>query len=293
MSIKTILVPVPNLLQARSAVETAFLVARRFNGHVVGLHVRPTFNEDKIQAVLELASLGKSSPLLRETGDAPVFAEDEDTRAARQLFEDVRKAMRVESRDKPCDPPEMSGAFKVITGDGPEAIAEQARIFDLVITSQPRNDPDHRLRETLRAVLFHSGRPVLSAPERTPATIGETILIAWSSSALSARAAAIGRLYFGRARKVGVLSIADQHGHGPSAEEFVKSLAWHGTDATLIEAELGHRRLGEVMLDQAAAFGADLFVMGAYSQSPFRESLTRGVTNHILSHAELPVLMTH
>ncbi len=293
MSIKTILVPVPNLLQARSAVETAFLVARRFDGHVVGLHVMPTFDEDKIQAVMELASMGKSSPLLRETGDPPLFSEDEDTQAARQLFEDVRKAMRVESRDKPCDPSGLSAAFKVIVGDGPEAIAEQARIFDLVITSQPRNDPDHRLRETLRAVLFDSGRPVLSAPERTPATIGETILIAWSSSALSARAAAIGRLYFGGAKKVGVLSVAGQEGHGPSAEEFVESLAWHGIDATLIETELGHRLLGDVILDQAAAFDADLLVMGAYSQSPFRESLTRGVTNHILSHAELPVLMTH
>ena len=293
MSIKTILVPVPNLIQARSALETAFLVARRFNGHVVGLHVRPAFSEDKIQAVMELASLGRSNPLLRETGDAPVFAEDEDTRAARQLFEDVRKAMRVESRDKPCDPPEISGAFKVIAGDGPEAIAEQARIFDLVITSQPRNDPDHGLRETLRAILFHSGRPVLSAPERIPETIGETILVAWSSSALSARAAAIGRLYFGRARKVGVLTIADQQGDGPSAEEFVEYLAWHDINATLIEAELGRRRLGDVILDQAAAFDADLLVMGAYSQSPFRESLTRGVTNHILSHAELPVLLTH
>jgi nucleotide-binding universal stress UspA family protein len=242
---------------------------------------------------MELASLGKTSPLVREMREAPVFAEDEDTQAARHLFEDIRQAMQARSGDRPCDPPEMSGAFKVIAGDGPEAIAEQARIFDLVITSQPRNDPDHRLRETLRAVLFHSGRPVLSVPERTPATIGETILIAWSSSALSARAAAIGRLYFGHAQKVGVLSIGDQQGHSPSAEEFVESLAWHGTDATLIEAKLGRRRLGDVMLDQAAAFGADLFVMGAYSQSPFRESLTRGVTNHILSHAELPVLMTH
>ncbi len=293
MSIKTILVPVPNLSQARSAVETAFLVARRFDGHVVGLHVRPIFDEDKIEVIMELASLGRSSPLLRETGDAPVFAEDDDTQAARHLFEDVRKAMRAQSRDKPCDSSGLSGAFKVIAGDGPEAIGEQARIFDLVVASQPKNDPDHRLRETLRAVLFDSGRPVLSAPERTPASVGETILVAWSRSALSARAAAIGRLYFERAQKVGVLTIADQQGHGPSAVEFVEHLAWHGINATLIETELGHRRLGDVMLDQAAAFGADLLVMGAYSQSPFRESLTRGVTNHILSHAELPVLMTH
>jgi nucleotide-binding universal stress UspA family protein len=293
MSIKTILVPVPNLLQAQSAVETAFLVARRFDGQVVGLHVRPAFDPEKVEAIMELASLGKSSPLLRETGDGPVFAEDEDTKAARQLFEDVRQAMRARSGDKPCDPPEMSGAFKVVAGNGPEAIAEQARIFDLVVVSQPKNDPDHRLREILRAVLFHSGRPILSVPERTPASVGESILIAWSSSALSARAAAIGRLYFGGAKKVGVLTIADQQGHGPPAEEFAKSLAWHGIDAKLIEAQLGHRRPSDVMLDQAAAFGADLLVMGAYSQSPFRESLTRGVTNQILSHAELPVLMTH
>jgi nucleotide-binding universal stress UspA family protein len=260
---------------------------------VVGLHVRPTFDEDKIESVMELASLGKSSPLLRETGDAPVFAEDEDTQAARQLFEDVRKAMRVESRDKPCDPSGLSAAFKVIVGDGPEAIAEQARVFDLVVTSQPKSDPDHRLREILRAVLFHSGRPILSVPERTPASVGETILLAWSSSALSARAAAIGRLYFGGAKKVGVLSVAGQEGHGPSAEEFAEHLTWHDIDAALIETELGRRRLGDVILDQAAAFDADLLVMGAYSQSPFRESLTRGVTNYILSHAELPVLMTH
>ena len=293
MSIKTILVPVPNLLQARSAVETAFLVARRFDGHVVGLHVRPAFDEDKFEVVMELASLGRSNPLLSETGHASLFAEDEDTQAARHLFEDVRKAMRAQSRDKPCDPAGMSAAFKVIVGDGPEAIAEQARVFDLVVASQPKNDPDHRLREILRAVLFHSGRPILSVPERTPASVGETILIAWSSSALSARAAAIGRLYFGGAKKVGVLSVAGQEGHGPSAEEFAEHLAWHDIDAALVETELGHRRLGDVILDQAAAFDADLLVRGAYSQSPFRESLTRGVTNYILSHAELPVLMTH
>ncbi|MCZ6467117.1 MAG: universal stress protein [Alphaproteobacteria bacterium] len=293
MSIKTILVPVSNLSQARSAVETAFLVARPFDGHVVGLHVRPTFNEDKIEAVMKLASLGKSSPLLREAGDAPVFAEDEDTQAARQLFEDVRKAMRVESGDRPCDPSGLSAAFKMIDGDGPEAIAEQARVFDLVVVSQPKSDPDHRLREILRAVLFYSGRPILSVPERTPASVGETILVAWSGSALSARAAAIGRVYFEYAKKVGILSVAAEQGHGPLAEELVEHFAWHDIDAALIETELGHRRLGDVILDQAAAFGADLLVMGAYSQSPFRESLTRGVTNYILSHAELPVLMTH
>jgi nucleotide-binding universal stress UspA family protein len=63
--------------------------------------------------------------------------------------------------------------------------------------------------------------------------------------------------------------------------------------ASVLEADLGKQRLGDVFLREAARFGADLLVMGAYAQSPFRESLTGGVTNHVLSHAELPVLMTH
>ena len=62
---------------------------------------------------------------------------------------------------------------------------------------------------------------------------------------------------------------------------------------TLIEADLDSYRLGDVFLREAARFGADLLVMGAYAQSPFRESLTGGVTNHVLSYAEIPVLMTH
>ncbi len=60
----------------------------------------------------------------------------------------------------------------------------------------------------------------------------------------------------------------------------------------MIEADLDGLRLGEVFLREAERFKADLLVMGAYAQSPFRESLTGGVTNHVLSHAELPVLMT-
>lgn len=292
MSIKTILAPITDLPQAQSTLETAFLVAHRFGGHVVGLHVRPAFKKQNLETIMELASLSTSSPVLRDAIGDTVRLEDEDALAARQLFEETCRAMQVRPGKGPAGSG-VSAAYKEIAGDGPEAIAEHARVFDLVVASQPKNDPGHRLRETLRAILFHSGRPVLSVPDRTPPGVGETILIAWNRSALSARAAAIARQHFERAGKVGVLSVRAEHGGGPSAQDLVDYLAWHGIQASLIEAELHKRRLGDVILDEAAAFGADLLVMGAYSLSPFRESLTRGVTNHILSHAELPVLMTH
>ena len=118
-------------------------------------------------------------------------------------------------------------------------------------------------------------------------------MIAWNKSALSARAAAISRNFFEAAEEVAILSVASKGGAGPTAHDLSDYMAWHGLKARVIEADLGKERLGDVMLREAERFGADLLAMGAYSQSPFRESLTGGVTNYVLSQAELPVLMSH
>ena len=109
----------------------------------------------------------------------------------------------------------------------------------------------------------------------------------------AARAAAISRQHFLRAKNVCVLSVTGGRRTSSSAKKLADYLAWHGISANVKEAELGEWRLGDVILQEADAFGADLLVMGAYAQSPFRESLTGGVTNHILSHTDVPVLMTH
>lgn len=291
MSIKTILVPLTDLLRARTTLETAFVVAQRFGSHVVGVRTRAAFEDDNVEVIMELASLGRSNPLVQEIN--PTRIEDEDTERARQLFEDTCHDMNVQIRDNQRYLQDVSATFKLIIGEGPEAIAETARVFDLVVAGQPKDDLGHSLRETLRAILFHSGRPVLVAPAQGSTSVGESILISWNRSALSARAAAISRQFFERAKKVGILSVHAEEGLGPPQEELQEYLAWHGIYAELLEAKRNHRHLGDVILDQATAFGADLLVMGAYSQSPFRESLTRGVTNHVLSYAELPILMTH
>ncbi len=293
MSVKTILAPLSDLPQTPTTLETAILVARRYGSHLVGLHVQPRARERNLETVMELASLGRSNPLVYEFSNGALQVDDAETQATRRLFEEACSAQQIRLLANPAPLNEVTADFKSVFGDGPESVAEQARVFDLVIVGQPKTDPGHSQRETLRAVLFHAGRPVLCAPERTPASIGARILISWNGSMLSARAAAIARHYFVGSQKVGVLSVQNGNDRGPSAGQLVEHLAWHGNEAALIEVELGRRRLGEAILEEAEDFNADLLVMGAYSQSPFRESLTRGITNHILSHAELPVLMTH
>ena len=63
--------------------------------------------------------------------------------------------------------------------------------------------------------------------------------------------------------------------------------------ADLHALPIGGRPLGAALLRKAHELGADMLVMGAYQHSPLREFLLGGVTRHMLSHADLPVLLRH
>jgi len=51
--------------------------------------------------------------------------------------------------------------------------------------------------------------------------------------------------------------------------------------------------VGGTLLRQAAALGADLFVMGGYVQSRLQEFLLGGVTGYVFGHAQLPIFVAH
>ena len=50
--------------------------------------------------------------------------------------------------------------------------------------------------------------------------------------------------------------------------------------------------VGDIILNAASDYGADLLVIGAYGHSRVRE-LVLGVTRHLLRHMTVPVLMSH
>lgn len=294
MAMTTVMVLVESTRNGRWAMKTAFLAARPDGGHVVGLYPVPPGERLSPEKILfSRSALGRTGGDVREMLDLAEQKGGAGVDAAGSAFAEVAKAMQATMLEKPPNPGTLTAFFKVLSAGGADEVAEQGRVFDLVVVRQPRDDPDHWVRNILRAVLFKAGRPVLIAPPAKPATVGKRPLIAWNGSALSARAAAIARNFFSGAREVGILSVRTKDWWGPSAQDLADYVAWHNIKATVVEAEAGNRRLGDVFLSEAAAFGADLLVMGAYSQSPFRESLTGGLTNHVLSHAELPVLMTH
>ena len=294
MAMTTVLVLVESTSKGRWAIQTAFLAARQDGGHVVGLYpVPPSERLSPEKMLLSRAALGGPGNDMREMLDLVEQKGGAGVEAAESAFEEVAEIMNAEMLERPPNPGTLTAYFKTLSADRADEVAEQGRVFDLVVVRQPRDDPDHWVRNILRAVLFKAGRPVLVAPPSAPGTVGQRPLIAWNGSALSARAAAIARNFFTGAREVGILSVRTKDWWGPSAQDLADYVAWHNIKATVIEVDLGSRRLGDAFLSEAAAFDADLLVMGAYSQSPFRESLTGGLTNYMLSQAELPVLMTH
>jgi nucleotide-binding universal stress UspA family protein len=51
--------------------------------------------------------------------------------------------------------------------------------------------------------------------------------------------------------------------------------------------------VGERLVADAVAAGADLLVMGAYGRSRMRETIFGGATRSVLHESALPVLMAH
>jgi nucleotide-binding universal stress UspA family protein len=117
------------------------------------------------------------------------------------------------------------------------------------------------------------------------------VLLAWNASPQAARAVACALPFLQSAARVVIMSVGNGPEPAPSAGELAGALAWHGIEAQARHVEQGSRRVRDILLDEAAAMAADLLIIGAYSHSRMRQVVFGGVTEHMLDHAELPVLM--
>jgi nucleotide-binding universal stress UspA family protein len=146
---------------------------------------------------------------------------------------------------------------------------------------------------TLEAVLFETGRPIIIAPPIPPASLGNTIVIAWNGSTETARSVAFAAPFLAKAKRIVVLSIEGWGVPGPSGVQLADSLKRTGIAVEAITVPAGRRNAGETILAEAGALGCDLLVKGAYTQSRLRQLIFGGATTHILAEAKMPVLMAN
>ncbi len=277
---KSILVPTEQHALLPSILQSALLLARKFDSYMEGFALFP--------AMVELYALDSGVPLPIEE------VRDHDAEMAKQARRAFETFMEGRGVPRAARNSALSFGWLDAAPDGDPFVGSYGRVFDVIVLGRP--GPSRWSRPsmtTIEAGLFELGRPVLIAPPSPPQRIGDNILIAWNGSTEQARTTALAMPLLKQATQVVVLTVQGGTVPGPSGEELARYLDRNGVASEPITVQPGSRSTGEAILAQAAALQSDLLIKGAYTQSRLRQMIFGGATRHILANASLPVLMAH
>ena len=279
MAMKNILVPVELHSSIDSVLQAALLFARRFGGYVEGMPLGPDL-PDLVAFDMPVSWTAADQNTWRELADE-----------SRHRFEDFMVAEKVPVHDAANQDLSWGWAGEAAFGDS--HVSSYARIFDITVLGRPGGERGDARMATAEAALFESGRPVLFAPPKSPAMLGDTVVIAWNQSTETARATALAMPLLRQARKVVVLTIAEHKVDGPTGEQLAHNLRANGVPAEAVVRNAKGRSHGDAILEHAASLSADLLVKGAYTQSRLRQMIFGGATSLILNKATIPVFMAN
>ena len=268
MAIKSILAPITGYESNDGALTTGLQLARRLGAFVEVLHVKPD-PRDAIPMVTE----GAGGPVIARIMELAEQEGEARAKAARKLFDSACQAAKVV----------VSGAnagvrFTTVVGRGPDEVAVRARVCDLTLMGRVPEESDIEWRLTLEAALMESGRPVLLLPAERREVVGKTVAIAWNGSAEAAHAATAALPFLAQAERVLIVSGQKGAPIEPPIDALAEWLGRHGIRAEQKNVVLKGWPVGEQLVDEAAAAGADLIVMGGYGHSRMRETIFGGAT---------------
>jgi nucleotide-binding universal stress UspA family protein len=294
MAIQTILYAASGGSAGQGAAELACRLARRFEAHVEGFHVRA----DPRQAAVAFGD-GFGSPVVGDMIERAAQEEADAAVRAKQQFDQAIAVHNLPLRAEPPAPkptgavsPQASADWREEMGFAGDLVPQRARLFDLVVLGRSDRVVDRPHTDVLEDTLMNCGRPVLLAPAAPPKELGVSIAIAWNGSAEAARAVAGALPFLRQAKAVTVLSAGAADGSMGVA--LVQALAWRGIAATARHPAPVHGvAVAQQLLSSAREDNADMLVMGGYGKAPWREMLLGGTTREVVATSLLPILIAH
>lgn len=185
--------------------------------------------------------------------------------------------------------------FLQVSSNESRGVSSAGQTVDLTIALRGAKDALDGQQELLIGELALDGGACVFTP---PAGIDPTgqfphIAIAWDGSREASRAVRDAQPFLQQADKITLLTLGTG-GLSPSvimdAEHYLSAMGLNAV-AHMIDKPSGDE--GKTLLDHATAQRADLLVMGAYGQARWRERMFGGVTHHAVTHAEIPLLLSH
>jgi len=263
--------------ESAGILEFAGILAQEHGARLISVFMQP----EPTVTPAETFARGKGMHSVIEVHRAQLERIEADYRA---LFEDIVRRHGIRSEWKSL--PYLSSEVGV-----------HAYYADLVVIARPESAGQTAGPPGLaESLVLSSGRPIIVLPPRGTVSRIRRILVAWNATRESIRAVADALPLLVKAEAVEVLVVDhERHPAGHSQEpgaDIARHLARHGVHVEVRRLSSGGKNVGHLLLSQAAAFGADLVVMGAYGHSHLREWMFGGVTRTVLYEAGLPVLMS-
>ena len=185
-------------------------------------------------------------------------------------------------------PPGLATDWIDIDGISELLVEERGRRADWIVIERPYDYGTSW--QSLRAAMFATDRPVLLVPLDSATEFGRRVAIAWRDDERATKAVLAAIRCLAHCERVYVLAGMRD---GTPQPQIPAILLEHGITAELHVLKIHEAPFGAALLRKAHELGADMLVMGAYQHSPLRELLLGGVTRHVMSHADLPILLRH
>ncbi|MBN3848804.1 universal stress protein [Paraburkholderia sp. Ac-20342] len=278
MSYKTIVVHLDTSQRVHPRLEMALHLAKHFGAHLTGVFA--VFSPDP-------------RSLYVMDGTADYYTAHEQLRAERRGA--IERLFHAELRRA-----EIAGEWIAVDDPANLAVPLLGRYADLVIASQDDpHDPESYVGDYFPENLVMSAvRPVLLVPHATRVTSpGDHVMVCWDGSREATRAVHDALPFMRTARLTTIVAVNGGRGE-PGARipgtDIATVIARHGIRVEIrdVDASSGGP-IGDTLLSEADALGADLLVMGAYGHSRWQELLMGGATRTILKSMTVPVLMSH
>ena len=281
--IKVILVPVDGSERSAEVLDTALVVAKRFDAHIKVVHVR--------QQTSELFNL--PAGFRDEYAKMSSRAIDEVADTVKQQFSSFCDNHKIKVTRKPSAASEISASLHLFEGDPERVLDRESRLVDVIAMSRPTK---HRIGgpgvgELHESLMLHSGRPVLIVPpaaDWTPRR-ADRAAIGWNDSVEASRAVCMTLPWLKQMSKVTVLVSKKREA---SAADVVDYLKRHGCKADHHVIK-GGGNVGKKMLATCDEIGAEFLVVGGFSHTRTRQRLFGGVTSYLLGNTDIITVMAH
>jgi len=288
MDLRVILAPVRGDGKGESILGLAVALARRFEAHidVVHVHAKP---EDLLPFGVPIPGLLRESII-----EAVAKTAGQEETHLRELFREFCRARGLNEVDANATPlgQGVTISWREEAGKQASVISRLAPLADLLVVARP--EPSGSLgHNTLESALFDVRKLTALAPPGEVAEAGRHVAVAWNGSAEAARAVGLALPLLARADAVTVLGAERPKLRGLDVDALRRYLAYHEISAEFKDFRARARDVAAPLLEAAAQAGADLLLMGAYGADRRRELVLGGVTQHVVQHAEMPVLMAH